>query len=426
MMASLDRKETIAGHVAATADGETIVEEILRFNADRRRALVKLKMKRMAASAFAFFRGTDHLFARQWPDFKPTDVGPALLLCGDLHLENFGAQRCGDGVLRYDINDFDEAAVAPASFDLVRCAASTLLAAEEWQLSSVPATTILWAFLDSYRGVITATAATGQPAEATRDCAAGSIAKLLGAAALGTQQELLAKKTKINKDGQRRIIRSDDKHPAVEEPVAAQVAQAVEEFGAARDQAKQYKVWDVTERVAGIGSLGVPRYLVLVAGSKEAGGNQLLDVKEQRSSSIRAVALGPQPDYGGDEAQRVVAAQRQLQACPPEPLAAISIGRGRYRLREMVPEENRSGLDRLAEKPKRLREAVEWAGRLTGWAHWRGLSAGHCDCSELVDWATGPGLEAAVPAAIRCAAQAVADYKVFAAAYQDGLRIPKN
>ena len=43
-----------------------------------------------------------------------------MLICGDLHLENFGAYRTDAGDFRFDINDFDEALVAPASFDLVR------------------------------------------------------------------------------------------------------------------------------------------------------------------------------------------------------------------------------------------------------------------------------------------------------------------
>ena len=52
-------------------------------------------------------------------EHAPLDLGPAILQCGDLHLENFGAYQTDDGEFRFDINDFDEALVAPCSLDLV-------------------------------------------------------------------------------------------------------------------------------------------------------------------------------------------------------------------------------------------------------------------------------------------------------------------
>ncbi|MBV8556324.1 MAG: DUF2252 family protein, partial [Planctomycetaceae bacterium] len=81
-----------------------VVDEILRYNRDRKPRLVRLKLQRMDQDAFAFFRGTDHLFARAWPELRPPDVGPSILICGDLHLENFGAYRTDDGEFLYDIN----------------------------------------------------------------------------------------------------------------------------------------------------------------------------------------------------------------------------------------------------------------------------------------------------------------------------------
>jgi hypothetical protein len=111
----------------------SVAEEIAENNRDRKPKLVELKLRRMAQDPFAFFRGTDHLFANQWPRLAPPDVGPSVLICGDLHLENFGAYRAGDGTFLYDINDFDEALVAPCSLDLVRCATSILLGAQIWK-----------------------------------------------------------------------------------------------------------------------------------------------------------------------------------------------------------------------------------------------------------------------------------------------------
>jgi Uncharacterized protein conserved in bacteria (DUF2252) len=53
---------------------------------------------------------------------------PAVLSVGDTHTENFGTWRDAEGRLVWGINDFDEAAVIPYPFDLVRLAASIRLA----------------------------------------------------------------------------------------------------------------------------------------------------------------------------------------------------------------------------------------------------------------------------------------------------------
>src|SRR5258708_6234981 len=142
-----------------------VFEGIVRFNADRQPELVKRKLPQLDASVFAFFRGTDHLFGRGWTALKPADPGPSVLCCGDLHLENFGAYQTEEGDFRFDINDFDEALVAPCSFDLARCTASILLAGEEWGLSPLQATGIALTFLDQYRAAVIESVATGRIGE---------------------------------------------------------------------------------------------------------------------------------------------------------------------------------------------------------------------------------------------------------------------
>ncbi len=93
-----------------------------------RRALA-LKEEKMGDSAFAFLRGT---FFR-WPHYlnavEPRALKvPAVLCVGDIHLENYGTWRDAEGRLVWGINDFDEAAELPFTSDLVRLAASALLA----------------------------------------------------------------------------------------------------------------------------------------------------------------------------------------------------------------------------------------------------------------------------------------------------------
>ena len=89
------------------------------------------------------------------PISGPPTPGRSIAICGDLHLENFGAYRTDDGELLYDINDFDEAIVGPCSLDLVRCATSILLAAELWRLTPLQASGMVLTYLDNYRATIT-------------------------------------------------------------------------------------------------------------------------------------------------------------------------------------------------------------------------------------------------------------------------------
>ena len=80
----------------------------------------------MRASAFAFMRGTCHLFYDQLPRSGVFKSAPPVWVCGDLHLENFGSYKGDNRLVYFDINDFDEAALAPVSWDLVRLLTSLL------------------------------------------------------------------------------------------------------------------------------------------------------------------------------------------------------------------------------------------------------------------------------------------------------------
>src|SRR5437588_4636490 len=93
------------------------VQEFMDFNrpfARRHPELLRLKVARMAESAFAFFRGTFHLFARDVLDRDRLPLallsgeGAEMDLVGDLHSENYGTYKADDAHVHYDINDFDE------------------------------------------------------------------------------------------------------------------------------------------------------------------------------------------------------------------------------------------------------------------------------------------------------------------------------
>jgi hypothetical protein len=84
--------------------------------------LVPIRHGRMAASAFAFFRGAAAVMAS---DLAPEPrTGLTVQLCGDAHLANFGGFAAPDRDLLFDVNDFDETSHGPFEWDLKRLVAS--------------------------------------------------------------------------------------------------------------------------------------------------------------------------------------------------------------------------------------------------------------------------------------------------------------
>lgn len=89
------------------------------------------KHARMRLDPFVFLRATYFRWARTIEAVCPELAGaPDVLAVGDTHTENFGTWRDREGRLIWGVNDFDEGAVMPYAYDLVRLAASARLAPE--------------------------------------------------------------------------------------------------------------------------------------------------------------------------------------------------------------------------------------------------------------------------------------------------------
>ncbi|HXJ20911.1 MAG TPA: DUF2252 family protein [Polyangia bacterium] len=97
---------------------------------------LRQKHRRMAVGPFFFLRGTFYRWCQLWPA-AAGDLARVtkVLSVGDLHLENYGTWRDADGRLIWGINDFDEATTLPWTQDLVRLAVSAHLAILSDQLA---------------------------------------------------------------------------------------------------------------------------------------------------------------------------------------------------------------------------------------------------------------------------------------------------
>ena len=103
-------------------------EEWLGRQCDVVDADLKLKHERMGKNAFGFLRATYFRWAKTIEALCPDLAeAPALLAVGDAHLSNFGTWRDAEGRLVWGVNDFDDAAVIPYPFDLVRLCTSVRL-----------------------------------------------------------------------------------------------------------------------------------------------------------------------------------------------------------------------------------------------------------------------------------------------------------
>ena len=121
--------------------------EILPEDLDRKHEL-------MREGIFPFLRATFYRWSQLWDEACPDlAASPALLAVGDLHVENFGTWRDAEGRLVWGINDFDEAARMPYTIDLVRLAASAILARAD-QALTISAANACAAILKGYRDVL--------------------------------------------------------------------------------------------------------------------------------------------------------------------------------------------------------------------------------------------------------------------------------
>ena len=127
-----------------------VVRQIQVYNAGRDPERLRIKYQRMRSDSFAFLRGTCPLFYERLYAAKLSRSTPLVWICGDLHLENFGSYKGNNRVAYFDLNDFDEAALAPASWELVRMLTSVLVGAATLSISPSEAHTLCSVFLDNY------------------------------------------------------------------------------------------------------------------------------------------------------------------------------------------------------------------------------------------------------------------------------------
>ena len=393
-----------------------VVSQIQAFNAGREPERLLMKYRAMRASPFAFQRSTCHLFYDRLPRGGLFKSAPLVWACGDLHIENFGSYRGDNGLVYFDINDFDEAALAPATWELARLLASVWIGADTLRLPRRTRLAACKALVDAYADAL----ATGKAFWVERETAQGPIRKLLDGLRERTREQFLGARTvgkgrrrKLLVDGKRALAATGAQHSMVQACIAG--------FARAQDEPGFYEVLDVARRIAGTGSLGVERYVILVQGKGAPDGNQLLDLKAALPSSLLPRLRCKQP-YWPTEAQRVVALQQRMQAVAMASLQTVMMGRRAFVLRALQPSEDRIALPRLAQAIDASANLLADMGRIVAWAQLRSAGRqGSADADALIDFGSQQEWRARlIDAAEHCALQIRKDAATFNAAFDDG------
>ena len=400
--------------------GRDRVESLRAFNAGRDAERLALKWNAMGASTFGYFRGTAHLF---WEDLarRPRALpnSPLVWACGDLHLENFGSFR-GDNELAYfDLNDFDEAAQAPMLWELARFVTGLYVGAPALGLSHADARSLAKYFLASYRAALL----DGKARWIERATAEGPVRHLLRGVKHRTNADLLKRRT-VKVGGKRRLL-VDGRHAL---PVSSAQRALLKDWCARLEAPSDFPdffhMQDVARRIAGTGSLGVERFIILVRGRKGAHGSVLLDAKQVVPSSLAAVLPVPQRPWRS-EADRVVTVQRRMQAISPALLRALRLGRSSVVLRELQPLEDRLVLASMQGRRRHLHAAIRSMGHIIAWAQLRATGRdGAATADSLSTFARTAGWRTSLLSyAERYVLQVEEEYRRFVDAHERGLLV---
>ncbi len=340
----------------------------------------RTKFRKMAADPFAFYRGSACLFYADMAKLKDKyadEQTSRVWIHGDLHAENFGTYMNSEGVLVFDVNDFDEAYVGHFSWDLRRFVAS--LALMGWQ-KALPdddvrelATLYMRTYVEQVGHYV------DQPKDhvyALRlDNTHGAIHGVLRAARMATRVSLLDTVTEVV-DYDRRLRRSDD----VRELTKAErkkVEAAYKRYLKTIPQSKLehhevfYDVKDVVGKKGfGIGSAGLPAYSILIEGYNQALENDIVLTMKQGNIAApsRIVTDARVRDFFDHEGHRTVVSQRALQVHTDSFLGHTTVDGVGFVVSELSPYEADLDWSDITE-PDEMAPVLEALGEATAKVH---------------------------------------------------------
>lgn len=364
--------------------------------------LTPLRAGRMAATPFAFLRGSAGLMAYDLARTPVTRIRAQI--CGDAHAANFGLYADARGELVIDLNDFDETVPGPWEWDLKRLATSLVLAGRAAGADETHCRQAAYDAVGAYRHTMrllaelpaldawNAIADEELVSHADAHDLLGTLKRVSRKARGNTSGRFAARSTEPVADGGRRFVDAPPVLRRVPDAEAAAVAAGLEQYLTTLSEDRlpllaRHAVHDVAFRVVGTGSVGTRSYVVLLLDHR--GQPLVLQVKEVGPSALvpHLVSAGFEVPQVQHEGRRVVLGQQRMQVVSDILLGWTSVGGRPFQVRQF---RNRKG----SVDPAELAAGeIDDYGRMTGALLARAhshtadprLIAGYCGKSEELD-----------------------------------------
>ncbi|MFF3908232.1 DUF2252 domain-containing protein [Streptomyces sp. NPDC001848] len=408
-------------------DAVTAVKE---SNRGRLPELTPIRVGRMAATPFAFLRGSAGLMAH---DLARTPMtGIRAQICGDAHAANFGLYGDARGGLIIDLNDFDETVLGPWEWDLKRLAASLVLAGREAGADEDRCRQAAQDAVGAYRRTMRLlarlpvldawNAITDEELVSHTDAhdLLGTLERVSEKARANTSGRFAAKATEQVEGGGRRFVDAPPVLRRIPDAEAESVAASLEEYLTTLPEDRhpllaRYAVHDVAFRLVGTGSVGTRSYVVLLLDHR--GEPLILQVKEARPSALlpHLATAGHPVTEVEHEGRRVVQGQKRMQVVSDILLGWTTVDQRPYQVRQF---RNRKGsVDPAALAADQIDDYARMTGALLARAHSHSadprLIAGYCGKNEELD-------EAMAAFAVQYADRTEADHAELVAAVRSG------
>lgn len=365
-----------------------IIPSISRRNAGRDPEHLAMKYAKMAESPFIFLRGACHLFYDALPDAALFRDAPLAWCCGDVHFENFGSYKGDNRQVYFDINDYDEAALAPMTWDIIRLLTSIQCGADALNATVEEARHVSQSCLAAYRNAIII----GKPMWIEQSTASGLVGELLTDLQKRDQEKFLDKRT-TGKGAQRRLKIDGEKMLPATDAQKQRIHKLMAQFAKQQANPAFFEVQDIAQRIAGTSSLGIERFVVLIAGQDSPDeAHYLLDIKAAMPSALlpRLSHLDIEQPAWLDEAERIVTVQNRMQSVNHAFLHAVKFDGNAYILRGLQPTEDRVAIGEWGKKLEKLQEVAATMGSILAWDQLRASGRTGAACAdELIAFAQG-------------------------------------
>lgn len=347
---------------------------------------VATKFAILAASPFSFFRGTALLYYR---DHAGVDGHlPAVFCIGDVHPENFGIMPSAAGHPFFAPNDFDEAWIAPFTYDVGRGAVGFWMAALERKIGRGGRRRLVRSFVEGYLdGLVGFAADDSEHTHQITEDACPAVLKAAFTKARRPRERFLAKRVDL---GAHRFLPEERIEPrndlvSVLQPVVDAYAATLAETGPPRPEGF-FRIHDVALRHGGgTASQGLARFWVLLDGPTPAATDDvIIELKMARRSAL--YGLVPATSFDArTSAERIALAHREFLVDGDPLYGAAEIEGRSFVVRERSPQKVNISVADLADDD--LEAYAEICGRALAQTHARSES-------HLLDVGDdGPGVE---------------------------------